>query len=99
VNAVEFYRQVTADDNSAEGRDWDVVIPAADAAIAELESSLEQKELTCTRLRTSWREDTESERKRAELAEAELADLKSCHTATSGVGYINDVLPPDIVED
>lgn len=40
MTAVEDYRKVTADDGSAEGRNWDAVIPAADAAIAELDDAL-----------------------------------------------------------
>ena len=43
MSAVKDYRRVTADDGSAEGRDWDAVIPAADAAIAEMEADRARK--------------------------------------------------------
>lgn len=42
MSAVEEYRKVTADDGGADGRDWDAVIPAADAAIAELEQQADE---------------------------------------------------------
>jgi len=67
VSAVEDYRNVTADDGSAEGRDWDAVIPAADAAIAALEAD-----------RSLKAEAIHDLVDRAEQAEAENERLKVC---------------------
>jgi hypothetical protein len=73
MSAVDEYRKVTADDGSAEGRDWDAVIPAADAAIAELEAENRERQLD---LKDVLKKRDLCETRR-EQAEAELLD-KEC---------------------
>lgn len=76
MSAVEFYRQVTSDDGSAEGRNWDMIIPAADAAIAELEADRDEWMVEADlNLRTLIK----SEEGRIK-DQAALADFRSHHT-------------------